>query len=176
MVKKVEVQSLAGQLKSLRAGQEILLSGVVYTARDQAHKRMLKALTSGKKLPFDLKRAVVYYCGPTRTRPGRVIGSCGPTTSRRMDPFTPFLLQKGLRVMIGKGDRSQEVKKAIKKCKGVYFLAYAGLGALVAGHVKKAKVVAYKDLGPEAVYKLDVRDLPLIVGIDSRGRSIYGAR
>lgn len=176
MLKKIEVHSLAGQLTSLKAGQEILLSGVVYTARDQAHKRLVETIRAGKKLPLDLKHAVVYYCGPTRTRPGRAIGSCGPTTSRRMDPFTPLLLQKGLRAMIGKGDRSQEVRQAIKKHKGVYFLALAGLGALIAGHVRKAQVVAYKDLGPEAIYKLDIRDLPLIVGIDSKGRSMYGAR
>lgn len=172
---KIETPFDNKQLQLLKAGQEVLFSGAIYTARDQAHKRLVEALEAGKTLPFDLKKSVIYYCGPTRSAPGKVIGSCGPTTSRRMDPFTPLLLDKGLRVMIGKGNRSAEVKKAIRKHRGVYFLALAGLGALIAGHVKKATVVAYKDLGPEAIYKLEVNDLPLIVGIDSKGRNIYGA-
>jgi fumarate hydratase subunit beta len=175
MAKKIELSFLLKQMGSLKAGEEVLLSGVVCTARDQAHKRLVEALKAGKRLPFDLKKTAIYYCGPARTRPGTVIGSCGPTTSRRMDPFTPFLLNKGLRVMIGKGSRSPEVRQAIREHKGIYFLALAGLGALIAGCVKKATVVAYKELGPEAIYKLEVRDLPLIVGIDSKGRSIYGA-
>lgn len=175
MPRKIIFPCSGQELVSLKAGDEVLASGIIYTARDQAHKRVDEALKAGKKIPFDLKQAVIYYCGPTRNAPGKVIGSCGPTTSRRMDPFTPFLMSKGLRVMIGKGDRSPDVRKAIKKHKGVYFLALAGLGALIAGSVRKKRIVAYKELGPEAIYKLEIRDLPLIVGIDSRGRSVYGA-
>jgi fumarate hydratase subunit beta len=158
------------QIRGLKAGEEILLSGIVYTARDQAHKR----LVSARKLPLDLKGQAIYYCGPTRTPKGKVIGSCGPTTSSRMDEFTPNLLRKGLSATIGKGRRSKEVIQAIRKNGAVYFLAYAGCGALITKYVKKARTVAYKDLGPEAILRLEVKDLPLIVGVDSKGRSIYG--
>ncbi|MDD3921549.1 MAG: FumA C-terminus/TtdB family hydratase beta subunit [Eubacteriales bacterium] len=160
-------------LSALKAGESILYSGTVYTARDQAHKRMVEALTHGKKLPFDVRGQIIYYCGPTRTRPGRVTGSCGPTTSSRMDTFTPALLQAGLTGMIGKGARSAQVVSAIKKHKAVYFVALAGCGALLSTLVKKAAVVAYEDLGPEAIYKLEVENFPLIVAVDSRGRSIF---
>ncbi|MBI5144930.1 MAG: fumarate hydratase C-terminal domain-containing protein, partial [Candidatus Omnitrophica bacterium] len=125
------------------------------------------------KLPIDLKGSIIYYCGPTKTPKGKVIGSCGPTTSSRMDEFTPALLRAGLKGMIGKGRRAKEVIAAMKKYKAVYFLAYAGCGALLAKYVKNARVVAYRDLGPEAIYALAVKNFPLIVGIDSRGRSIY---
>lgn len=161
--------------KKLKAGDEILFSGTIYTARDQAHKRLVEAIKSGRKLPIDLKSAIIYYCGPTKTPKAKVIGSCGPTTSSRMDSFTPDLLAVGLKSIIGKGNRSKEVVEAIKKHKAVYFLAYAGLGALISKHVKSSKLIAYPDLGPEAIYKLEVEDLPLIVGIDSFGRSVYGA-
>ncbi|MFA5199874.1 MAG: FumA C-terminus/TtdB family hydratase beta subunit [Candidatus Omnitrophota bacterium] len=160
-------------IKNLKAGQEILFSGTVYTARDQAHKRLTRAIKEGKRLPFELKGSIIYYCGPTKTPKGKIIGSCGPTTSTRMDEFTPILLKSGLRAMIGKGNRGQEVKKAIKKYKAVYFVAYAGCGALISKYVKKADVIAYKDLGPEAIRKLEVKDLPLIVAIDAGGRSVY---
>lgn len=157
------------QVKGLKPADEVLLSGVIYTARDQAHKR----LTSSKKPPFDLRGAVIYYCGPTKTPKGKIIGSCGPTTSSRMDAFTPALLKKGLSGMIGKGKRSKEVVAAMKKYKAVYFLAYAGCGALMTRYIKKAATVAYKDLGPEAVMRLEVKDLPLIVGCDAKGKDIY---
>jgi fumarate hydratase subunit beta len=162
------------KFNSLKPGEEILYSGVLFTARDQAHKRLVEAIKAKKKLPFDLRGAVIYYCGPTKTPKGKVIGSIGPTTSSRMDEFTPLLLKAGLKGMIGKGARSNEVKAAIKKYKAVYFLAFAGCGALLSRYVKRATAVAYKDLGPEAILKLEIKDLPLIVGVDSKGRSIYG--
>ena len=157
----------------LRAGDEVLLSGVIFTARDAAHKRLHELIARGKRIPIDLKDACVYYAGPTPPRPGRAIGSCGPTTSSRMDRFTPELLHLGLGGMIGKGDRSSEVGKAIKKYRRVYFLATGGCGALLSTKVKSAKAILFKDLGPEAVYKMEVVDFPLIVGIDSKGRDIY---
>jgi fumarate hydratase subunit beta len=158
----------------LRAGNEVLFSGIFYTARDQAHKRLIEAVKTRKKLPFDLRNQIIYYCGPTNTPKGKIIGSCGPTTSLRMDKFAPQLLESGLKGMIGKGVRSVEVVKAIKKYKAVYFLAPAGCGALLAEKVKSAKIVAYKDLGPEAIRRLEVKDFPLIVAIDKNGGNVYG--
>jgi fumarate hydratase subunit beta len=162
------------KLADLKAGEKISFSGILYTARDQAHKRLCEMLRKGKNLPFNLKGAIIYYCGPTKAPRGEIIGSCGPTTSSRMDKFAPELLKRGLAAMVGKGSRSAEVVGAIKKRRAVYFLTYAGCGALLARHVKKACVVAYKELGPEAILKLEVKDFPLIVGIDSRGRNVYG--
>ena len=150
------------------------MSGIIYTARDQAHKRLCQVIKKNKKLPFELMGAVIYYCGPTKTPKGKAIGSCGPTTSSRMDAFAPLLIKNGLKAMIGKGGRSQEVRAAIKKNKAIYFLAYAGCGALLSGSVKKSSAFTYADLGPEAIVKLEVEDFPLIVGIDTQGRSIYG--
>jgi len=161
------------KISTLKIGQEISFSGTIYTARDQAHKRMVEAIKAGKRLPFEIKDAIIYYCGPTQTPKGKIIGSCGPTTSSRMDEFTPLLLAKGLRGMIGKGKRSKEVRDAIKKHKGVYFVTYAGCGALLSRYVKSVKKIAYFDLGPEAISKLEVKDFPLIVAIDANGRSIY---
>lgn len=161
------------QMRRLKAGEEVLLSGTIYTARDQAHQRLTEAIKQGKKLPIDLKGAIIYYCGPTRKPKGKVIGSCGPTTSSRMDAFTPALLKAGLKGMIGKGGRSQEIKAAIKKYKAVYFLTFAGCGALLSKYIKEAKPVAYQDLGPEAIYRLRVDKFPLTVAIDSKGRNIY---
>ncbi len=163
-------------MQNLRTGNKVLLSGVIYTARDQAHKRLVEAIKKRRKLPFDLRGKIIYYCGPTKTPKGKVIGSCGPTTSSRMDEFAPTLLKAGLAGMIGKGNRSKEVIAAIKKYKAVYFLAYAGCGALLAKYVKKATPLAYKDLGPEAIYKLEVKNFPLIVGINTKGRNIYGKK
>ena len=157
----------------LKVGDKIFFSGTIYTARDQAHKRLAEAIKKGRRLPIDLKGAIIYYCGPTKTPKGKIIGSCGPTTSSRMDEFTPILLKAGLIGMIGKGARSQEVIRAIKKYKAVYFLTYAGCGALLEKYVKKATPVAYRDLGPEAILRLEVKDFPLIVGIDARGNDIY---
>ena len=158
---------------SLKTGDEVLLSGAILTARDAAHKRLSDSLRKGGKVPLNLKDAVIYYCGPTPPGPGKAIGSCGPTTSSRMDPFTPDLIRLGLGGMIGKGDRSDEVISAIKRHKCVYFLATGGIGALLSTKVKSARVIMYNDLGPEAVYKLEVKDFPLIVGIDSKGRDLY---
>jgi len=164
------------QVQELKSGEEVLFSGIIYTARDQAHKRLIEAIKKGEKLPVGLKGKIIYYCGPTQTPKGKIIGSCGPTTSSRMDEFTPALLKAGLKGMIGKGSRSKEVIAAIKKYQAVYFLTYAGCGALLSGYVLSAKPLAYKDLGPEAIYKLEVKDFPLIVGIDSKGKSIYAIR
>jgi fumarate hydratase subunit beta len=173
IMKKISTPLDMQQAATLRAGDEVLFSGTMYTARDQAHKRLVEALIAKKKLPLPLKGAIIYYCGPTKTPKGKVIGSCGPTTAKRMDVFTPALLKAGMKAMIGKGSRSKEVIAAIKKYKAVYFLTYAGCGALLSRYVKKARPVAYKDLGPEAIYALEVVDFPLIVGVDSKGKSIY---
>jgi len=159
--------------RTLKCGQEILLTGTIYTARDQAHKKLIELIKKGRRLPMDLKNQIIYYCGPTPAPRGKIIGSCGPTTSARMDELTIPLLKKGLKGMVGKGRRSSAVIKAIKKYRAVYLLTFAGCGALLSGKVKKAKPVAFKELGPEAIYKLEVKDFPLIIGVDSRGRSIY---
>jgi fumarate hydratase subunit beta len=172
-MKKIKAPLTKRDVESLKVGEEVLLSGTVYTARDQAHKRLSETIKQGKKLPLDLKGAIIYYCGPTKTPKGKVIGSCGPTTSSRMDAFTPALLKAGLKGIIGKGNRSQEVRAAIKKYKAVYFLTFAGCGALLSRYIKDARPVAYQDLGPEAIYKLRVDKFPLIVAIDSKGRNIY---
>ena len=161
------------KLRKLRARSRVLLSATIYTLRDQAHKRLINQIKDKKRLPLDIRGKIIYYCGPTEKPKGKIIGSCGPTTSSRMDKFTPLLLKKGLLGMIGKGRRSPEVIKAIKKYKGVYFLTYAGCGALLSKYVTHAKLIAYRDLGPEAIYELKVENFPLIVGIDSRGGRIY---
>ena len=158
---------------TLKAGDEVLLTGTIYTARDQAHAKLVDVIRSGGKLPIDLAGQIIYFCGPTKTPPGAVIGSCGPTTSKRMDPFSPVLLKAGLAGMIGKGSRTLPVIEAIKKYKGVYFLAYAGCGALINQYVRLARVVAYAALGPEAIYRVEVENFPLIVGVDSAGGNIY---
>jgi len=175
-MKKIKTPLNKEQVEKLKVGEEVLLSGMIYTARDQAHKRLVEAIAKNKKTPIDLRGQIIYYCGPTKTPKGKVIGSCGPTTSSRMDDFTPLLLKAGLKGMIGKGSRSPEVIRAIKKYRAVYFSAYAGCGALLTKYVKKAKPVAYKDLGPEAIYKLEVVGFPLIVAIDSGGNNIYTTR
>jgi len=158
----------------LKAGQQVLLSGVIYTARDQAHKRLVEAVNSGRNLPLSLQGKVIYYCGPTSAKRGAVIGSCGPTTSARMDIYTPVLLEEGVKALIGKGRRSRQVRLSLKEHKALYFLAPAGCGALLTQNVIQRKLVAFKDLGPEAIYELEVKDFPLIVGIDSHGRGVYG--
>jgi len=171
------VTPLTGQvIRRLKVGDEVLLSGHIYTARDEAHKKIFLLIFNKKKLPFDLKNQVIYYCGPTGSPRGKIIGSCGPTTSSRMDYFTPALLEKGLRGMIGKGVRSEKVVKAIKRFQAVYFIAPSGCGAYLAQRIKKVDIIAFADLGPEAIRKLEVEDFPLIVAIDSRGRSLYGKK
>lgn len=172
-MKRINTPLNEKEIKKLKFADEVLLSGVIYTARDQAHKRMVEALKEQKALPIDLKGAVIYYCGPTKTPKGKIIGACGPTTASRMDAFTPALLKAGLRGMIGKGRRSQETIAAIKKYQAVYFLTYAGCGALLSKYIKRAEMFAYKDLGPEAIYRLEVENFPLIVGVDSKGNSVY---
>ena len=161
------------QIEGLKAGDRVDLSGIIYTARDQAHKRLVDAIELGLRPPLELKGAIIYYCGPTRTPKGKTIGSCGPTTSSRMDEFTPLLLSRGLKGMIGKGRRSEGTQAAIKKNEAVYFLTYAGCAALLSKYVKKAELFAYPELGPEAIYRLEVKDFPLIVAIDSKGNSVY---
>jgi len=172
-MKRINTPLTKIEIERLNVGERVLLSGIIYTARDQAHKRLAEAINKNQKIPVDLKGRIIYYCGPTPAPKGKIIGSSGPTTSSRMDEFTPALLKKGLLAMIGKGRRSKEVIQAIKKYQAVYFLTYAGCGALLSKYIKSAKPVAYKDLGPEGIYKLEVRDFPLIVGIDTKGRSIY---
>lgn len=161
------------ELRCLRVKDMVFLSGSLLTGRDQAHMRLVSCLKKKKKLPFDLNGQVIYYCGPTATPKGKVIGSCGPTTSLRMDEFSPFLLRFGLLGMIGKGKRSPEVIKAIKAFQAVYFITYAGCGAYLSQFVQGKSLLAYPELGPEAIYRLEVKDFPLIVAVDSQGRSIY---
>ena len=160
-------------IASLQAGDMVLLSGEVYTARDAAHRRLFNALEQGDSLPVDLKTAIIFYAGPTPTPPGKIFGSVGPTTSYRMDAFTPRLIEKGLKGMIGKGNRSGEVLTAIKKYGAVYFGAIGGIAALTAQCIKKAELVAYEDLGTEAIRRLTVVDMPLIVINDVRGNDLY---
>lgn len=161
------------RVAQLRAGDRVLLSGTVYTARDAAHKRIFALLDEGGTLPFPLDGAVIYYAGPTPAQQGLAVGSCGPTTSGRMDPFAPRLLDLGLRAMIGKGERSPEVVDAIKRNGAVYFAAVGGAGALIAQRVEDAKVIAFDDLGCESVKRMEVRDLPLTVAIDALGNDLY---
>ena len=160
-------------VEKLKAGDRVLINGIIYTGRDAAHKRLTDLLKEGKDLPFDIKGQVIYYVGPTPAKPGQVFGSAGPTTSYRMDAYSPLLMEKGLKGMIGKGKRSDAVKEAMKKYKAVYFAATGGAGALLAKRVKKAELVAYEDLGPEAVRRLEVEDLPVIVVNDVRGNDLY---
>jgi len=160
----------------LKCGEHVLLTGTIYTARDMVHKRLKELVDRKKRLPLELKNTVIYYCGPTPQGPGGYFGSCGPTTSSRMDSFTPALLQKGLAGMIGKGSRSKDVRDMIKKRRAVYFLAVGGAGAYLAKKIISASTHAYAELGAEAIYKLKVKNFPLIVGIDSRGKDIYEKR
>ncbi|MEW6374250.1 MAG: Fe-S-containing hydro-lyase [Thermodesulfobacteriota bacterium] len=160
-------------VERLKIGDRVLINGIIYTGRDAAHKRLLDLLKEGKDLPFGIKGQIIYYVGPTPARPGQIFGSAGPTTSYRMDAYAPSLIEKGLKGMIGKGMRSDAVKEAMKKYKAVYFAATGGAGALLAKRVKKAEVVAYEDLGTEAIRRLEVEDLPVIVINDVRGNDLY---
>jgi fumarate hydratase subunit beta len=157
------------EITKLKAGDQVLISGTLYTARDAAHQKF------GTKPPFNLKGAIIYYASPTPTPPGRVIGSIGPTTSSRMDAFTPALLKQGLTGMIGKGRRSRAVVAAIKRSRAVYFVVPGGAAALLSKHVKKARVIAYPELGAEAVHQLEVSDFPATVAIDSKGKDLFDA-
>ena len=164
------------KIEELRAGDEVLLEGFLYTGRDIVHKRLVEMIKKGKRLPIDLEYATFYYTGPTPEPAGRPIGSCGPTTSSRMDRFTPALLKAGLKGMVGKGERSDSVRKAIKRYRAVYFIAPGGAGAYLAQRVRESKIVAFRGLGPEAIYRLKVVDFPVIVCIDAMGRDIYAKK
>ena len=170
---KLEAPITKEKLADLKAGDRVLLTGTVYTARDQAHKRMTEAVKEGRELPFEIAGSIIYYVGPSPAPPGRPIGSAGPTTSYRMDPYAPMLLDLGQAAMIGKGPRNEEVKDAIIRNGAVYFAAIGGAAALISKSVKSAEVIAYDDLGAEAVRRLEVEDMPLIVAIDSMGRDLY---
>lgn len=173
MDKYINVPLSNEDAKSLRAGDYVYLSGTIYTARDAAHKRMYEALEKGEVLPIDMQNNVIYYMGPSPAREGRAIGSAGPTTASRMDKYAPTLLDLGLKGMIGKGKRSQEVKDAIVRNGAVYFAAVGGAGALLSRSITESEVIAYDDLGTEAIRKLTVKDFPVIVVIDSEGNNLY---
>jgi fumarate hydratase subunit beta len=160
-------------IRSLKAGDEVIITGTIYTARDMAHKRLCQAIDKGDKLPFDVKGAIIYFCGPTPAPPGRPIGAAGPTTSSRMDPFSPKLIAAGLKGMLGKGYRGQQVRDALKQYCAVHFSALGGAGALLAKYIKAAEIIAYEDLGPEAIRRLEVVDFPAIVAYDCYGNSVY---
>jgi fumarate hydratase subunit beta len=164
-MRKISLPLTRNVIKTLKPGEQVLLNGSFLTARDAAHKRLTDTLKSGKKTPVSLKGETIYYTGPTPKRIGEIIGSCGPTTSSRMDPFTPLLLKHGLIGMIGKGERSEEVNREIKKHGAVYFITIGGAGAYLSEKVKSAEVIAYKDLGSEAIYRLEVEDFPAIAEV-----------
>ena len=173
MDKYINVPLCTEDAKSLRSGDYVYLSGTIYTARDAAHKRMYEALHRGEKLPIEMQDNVIYYMGPSPARAGRPIGSAGPTTSSRMDKYAPSLLDLGLKGMIGKGKRSQEVRNAIVRNGAVYFAAVGGAGALLSKSITDSEVIAYDDLGTEAIRELEVENLPVIVVIDSEGNNLY---
>ena len=173
MEKKLTTPLTAEKTKELRAGDNLLISGVIYTGRDAAHKRLVELVEKGEDLPVDLKDQIIYYVGPAPAKPGQAIGSAGPTTSYRMDAYAPTLLDLGLKGMIGKGKRSDEVVESMKKNGAVYFGAIGGAGALLSKCIKKAEVVCYEDLGAEAIRRLEVENLPVVVIIDSQGNNLY---
>ena len=170
---KLTTPCTAEDLAKLRAGDTILLSGIVYTARDAAHKRLCELLEKGQPLPIDMENAIIYFVGPTPAKPGQAIGSAGPTTSYRMDAYSPALIAAGQTGMIGKGKRNGEVVAAMKEHGAVYFGAIGGCGALLSKCIKQAEIVAYEDLGAEAIRKLTVEDFPVVVIIDSEGNNLY---
>ena len=172
-IKHITTPLTADTVKDLRAGDVVRITGPVYTARDAAHKRMTEALAAGKPLPFDIAGQVVYYVGPSPTKPGEVVGSAGPTTSGRMDKYTPTLIEKGMRGMIGKGSRSKEVIDACVKYGAVYFVAVGGAAAVISQSIKGEEMIAYEDLGPEAIRRYEVEDFPAIVCIDAEGNDFY---
>jgi len=159
--------------EKLKIGDKVSLNGIIYTARDAAHKRLVETLKRGEELPFNPEGQIIYYVGPAPARPGKIIGPAGPTTSSRMDPYAIYLMEAGVRGMIGKGSRGQKVKEAIKKYKAVYFAAIGGAAALLSQYIKKAEVIAYEDLGAEAIRRLEVENFPLIVVNDTKGGDLY---
>jgi fumarate hydratase subunit beta len=172
-VKKITTPLTDEVVKSLKSGDSVLITGIIYTGRDQAHKRLVDTLKAGKPLPVDLKGQIIYYVGPAPAKPGYAIGPAGPTTSVRMDPYTPALLEYGMKGMIGKGNRSQEVIDAIKKYTGVYFASVGGAAALIAKRITRCEVLAYEDIGAEALMKLTVLDFPAVVVNDCYGNDLY---
>jgi fumarate hydratase subunit beta len=170
---KIQPPLMDDIIEKLKAGDRVIISGVIYTARDMAHKYMVEGHKKGEPLPFDVKGQILYYTGPTPAPPGKPIGSAGPTTSYRLDKYTPYLIERGLKGMIGKGPRGQEVKDAIKKHKAVYFAAIGGAGALISKTIRKADVIAYPELGTEAIMKLEVEDFPAVVVNDVHGADLY---
>jgi len=170
---KIKTPMTTEKIKDLKSGDQVLLSGVIYTARDQGHKRLVDMINNKEALPFDLKNQIIYYVGPAPAKPGEIIGSAGPTTSYRMDDLTIPLLQKGLKGMIGKGKRADKVIDAIVKYEGIYFAAIGGAGALIANCITKSEIIAFEDLGSEALRRLEIKDLPLTVVIDSKGNDLY---
>jgi fumarate hydratase subunit beta len=173
MIKKISAPLTSEVLLSLKAGDEVLLNGIIYTARDMAHKRLCDLIAQNKPLPFKLDGQIIYFVGPTPASAGQPVGSAGPTTSARMDAFSPQLLAHGLKGMIGKGNRSAEVIAAMKRYKAVYFVATGGAGALLAQHIKSSEVICFDDLGTEAVHKMQVEDFPAIVAIDVNGNNLF---
>jgi fumarate hydratase subunit beta len=173
IIKYIKAPLSAETVKDLRAGDVVRISGYIYTARDAAHKRLTEALARGEELPLDLKDNVIYYVGPSPTKPGEVVGSAGPTTSGRMDKYTPTMIEQGMRGMIGKGLRSQEVIDACKEYGAVYFAAVGGAAAVIAQSIKGEEMIAYEDLGPEAIRRYEVEDFPAIVVIDAEGNDFY---
>ncbi|MFL0247572.1 Fe-S-containing hydro-lyase [Candidatus Clostridium stratigraminis] len=173
MEKRITTPLTKEKVKELKVGDTVLITGTIYTARDAAHKRLVELIDKGEKLPMNVEDSIVYYVGPTPAKPGQAIGSAGPTTSYRMDSYSPKLIELGLRGMIGKGLRGPEVIEAIKKHTGVYFGAIGGAAALIGKSVKKAEVIAYEDLGAEAIRKLEIVDFPVVVVIDCEGNNLY---
>ena len=170
---RIETPLSDDDVEGLKAGDRVLISGVIYTGRDAAHKRLVDLIDKGEELPLDIRGQIIYYVGPTPARPGKPIGSAGPTTSYRMDSYSPQLMEKGLKGMIGKGMRSKEVIEAMKKYKAVYMAAVGGAAALIARRIKKSEIIAYEDLGPEAIRRLEVEDFPAIVVNDIWGNDLY---
>ncbi|WP_432663116.1 Fe-S-containing hydro-lyase [Wukongibacter baidiensis] len=172
-IKRISTPLTEDKVKSLKAGDTVYITGTIYTGRDAAHQRLIDALEKGTELPFDIKDQIIYYVGPAPAKPGQVIGSAGPTTSYRMDDLTVPLLELGLNGMIGKGSRSEKVIEGMKEYGAVYFAAIGGAGALISDSIKKSEIIAYEDLGPEAIRKLEVVDFPVIAVIDSYGNNLY---
>lgn len=173
-IKNITTPLSVSDVCSLRAGDEVSISGVLLTGRDQAHKRLCELIDAGKDLPVDLKGQVIYFVGPSPAREGRAIGSAGPTTSSRMDAFSGALIERGLKGMIGKGYRGDNVRKSLQKCRAVHFATIGGAGALLSKHIVKSEIIAFKDLATEAIRRLEVVDFPAIVAYDCHGGSVYG--
>ena len=171
--KRIQLPLNEDAVLSLKAGDTVLLNGKVYTGRDAAHRRLAAAIQRSEKLPIDLKGAGIYYVGPAPSRPGQAVGAAGPTTSYRMDAYAPLLMEQGLKFMIGKGDRSDAVIEAMKRCKCVYFAAVGGAAALLSKHITGSRILAYDDLGTEAIHEFELSDFPVIVAIDAMGNNLY---